>query len=134
MVPSTGFLKWFDLQNAEEGFTLRFPRRHKPTEILPLKEYPKLLATFRQYGDWLELLGIDNVGSLNDSIKDGRIREIILVSEALHDRRIGEIAAQIASRLSDKIRSGKLEKAEKETINNYYLDGDKNIETIKHLL
>lgn len=103
MVPSTGFLKWFDLQNAEEGFTLRFPRRHKPTEILPLHEYPKLLATFRQYGDWLELLGIDNVGSLNDSIMDSRIREVILVSEALHDRRIGEIAAQIASR-RDEVR------------------------------
>lgn len=103
MVPSTSFLKWFDLQNAEEGFTLRFPRRHLPTEILPLKDYPKLLATFRQYGDWLELLGIDNVGSLNDSILDGRIREVILVSEALHDRRIGEIAAQIASR-RDEVR------------------------------
>jgi uridine kinase len=103
MVPSTGYLKWFDLQAAKGGFTLRFPRRHKPNEILPLHKYPKLLATFRQYGDWLELLGIESVGSLNDAILDGRIREVILVSEALHNRHIAEIALQISSR-RDEIR------------------------------
>jgi uridine kinase len=103
MVPSTGYLKWFDLQPAKGGFTLRFPRRHNPTEILPLHQYPKLLATFRQYGDWLELLGIGSVGALNDAIIDGRIQEVILVSEALHNQRIAEIATQISSR-RDEIR------------------------------
>jgi uridine kinase len=103
MVPSTGYLKWFDLQPAKGGFTLRFPRRHNPTEILPLHKYPKLLATFRQYGDWLDLLGIGSVGSLNDAILDGRIREVILVSEALHNQHIAEIAMRISSR-RDEIR------------------------------
>lgn len=103
MVPSTGYLKWFDLQPAKGGFTLRFPRRHNPTEILPLHRYPKLLATFRQYGDWLELLGIESVGALNDAIIDGRIREVILVSEALHNQQIAEIALRIFSR-RDEIR------------------------------
>ena len=98
MVPSTGMLKWFALEPAEGGFTLRFPRRQSPEEIVPLHNYPKLLATFRQYGDWLELLEIDSVGALNDAIAFGRIREVVLVSEELHALNIARIAEQIAQR------------------------------------
>jgi uridine kinase len=103
MVPSTGYLKWFGLTPAGEGFTLRFPRRHAPTELLPMPEYPKLLVTFRQYGDWLKRLGISSVGALDDAIQANRTREVILVSEALHEQRVTEIARQIANR-SDEIR------------------------------
>ena len=103
MVPSTGFLRWFKLSPAGEGFTLRFPRRHAPTQILPLPGYPKLRKMFRQYGNWLRLLGISNVGALNDSIKMNRINEVILVSEALHEQRVTEIARQIVER-GDQVR------------------------------
>ncbi len=103
MVPSTGYLRWFGLVSTDEGFTLRFPRRHRPTELLPLPDYPKLLTTFRQYADWLWRLGIQSVGALNDAIHENRIREIILVSEALHEQRVAEIATQIAAQ-SDKVR------------------------------
>jgi uridine kinase len=96
MVRSTGFLRWFSLIPTGEGFTLRFPRRHSPTELLPLPEYPKLLTAFRQYGDWLQHLGISSVGALNNAISASRSREVILVSEALHEQQIAEIAAQIA--------------------------------------
>ena len=98
MVPSTSYLKWFALEPIEGGFTLRFPRRHAPEEILPLGDYPKLLATFRRYGNWLELLGIESVGALNDAIEAGRSREVVLVSEALHEQRIADLASQIAAR------------------------------------
>jgi uridine kinase len=98
MVPATGYLKWFALNPANSGFTLRYPRRRAPTTIAPNEDYPKLMATFHQYGEWLERLGIDNVGALNDAIEDGRSREIILVSEALHEQRISDIARQIAHR------------------------------------
>ena len=98
MVPSTRYLRWFDLHETNGGFTLRFPRRHAPTELQPPADYPKLLKTFRQYGDWLARLGIDNVGALNDAIHAGRGHEIILVSEALHEQLISEIARQIAER------------------------------------
>jgi uridine kinase len=98
MVPSTGFLRWFGLVITNGGFTLRFPRRHAPTELLPLPEYPKLLNTFRLYGDWLRRLGISNVGALNTAIQASRIREVILVSEALHEQRVTEIAEQGAGR------------------------------------
>ena len=103
MVPSTGYLQWFGLTPAGEGFTLRFPRRHAPTELLPMPEYPKLLVTFRQYGDWLKRLGISSVGALDDAIQANRTREVILVSEALHEQRVTEIARQIANR-SDEVR------------------------------
>jgi uridine kinase len=98
MVPSTGFLRWFGFDFTSGGFTLRFPRRHAPTTLLEKHYYPKLLATFRQYGDWLTRLGIGNVGALNDAIRSGREHEIILVSEALHEQYISEIARQIAER------------------------------------
>ena len=97
MVPSTGYLRWFSLVPTDGGFTLRFPRRHAPTVLSPMPEYPKLLQTFRQYGDWLERLSIADVGALNDSIQSGHIHELILVSEALHEQRVAEVAAKIAA-------------------------------------
>lgn len=96
MVPSTGYLQWFALAPTEQGFTLRFPRRHRPTELLPLPDYSKLLDTFLRYGDWLKRLGISSAGALNDAIYTGRIREVILVSEALHEQRVADIADEVA--------------------------------------
>src|SRR5512142_570736 len=98
MVPSTGYLQWFDLFLVNGGFTLRYPRRHAPTEIEPVAKYPQLLAAFRQYGDWLERLDIDNVGALNDAIRGGRVHEVVLVSEALHEQNVADIARQISSK------------------------------------
>jgi uridine kinase len=97
MVPSTGYLKWFRLDQIGDGFTLCFPRRHQPTTLQDPPQYPGLLNTFRLYGDWLKTLGISSVGPLNDAIVSGRARELILVSEAHHERRIAEIAAKIES-------------------------------------
>ncbi|MGB7095240.1 MAG: nucleoside kinase [Anaerolineales bacterium] len=99
MVPSTGYLQWFGLVPASQGFTLRFPRRHRPTELLPLPDYSKLLDTFLQYGSWLRHLGISSAGALNDAIYTGRIREVILVSEALHEQRVADIADEVAANM-----------------------------------
>lgn len=98
MVPSSSYLKWFHLTLTGEGFTLHFPRRQAPTKLLPLAEYPKLLHTFRLYKSWLDRLEISSVGALNDAIIENRIDEVILVSEALHEQRISEIASQISAR------------------------------------
>lgn len=95
MVPSTGYLKLFDLQLVDLGFVIRFPRRHAPDQLSPLTSYPQLLTAFQQYGGWLETLGIQSVGALNDAIKEGRISEVILVSEALHTQQISRIANDI---------------------------------------
>ncbi len=100
MVPSTGYLRWFDLVLVGGGFTLQFPRRHAPTHLEPMGDYPKLLSAFRQYGNWLTRLGIDNVGALNDAIESGRAEELVLVSEALHEQYVADIAQQIAHKNS----------------------------------
>lgn len=98
MVPSTGFLKWFELLESNGGFILRFPRRKTPTSLEKMDVFPKLMTAFRLYGDWLERLGIESVGALDEAIQAGRSQEIILVSEALHEQHIAEIARQIADR------------------------------------
>ncbi len=103
MVPSTGYLKWFGLIPMGEGFILGYPRRHTPTELQSIPESANLLATFQQYGKWLSRLGIGSVGALNDAITDRRAREVILVSEALHEQKIAEISTQVAA-LSKKAR------------------------------
>ena len=100
MVPSTGYLRWFDLNLINGGFTIQFPRRHAPTDLEPMGHYPKLINTFRQYGDWLTSLNIDNVGALNDAVISGRADELVLVSEALHEQNVAEIAQQIAQKNS----------------------------------
>ncbi len=94
MVPSTGYLKWFDLVMMGEGFIVRFPRRNNPIVLQPIPEYSTLMNVFSRYGGWLHRLGIDSVGVLNDAIEGDRIRKIILVAEALHEQRIAELAAQ----------------------------------------
>jgi uridine kinase len=63
-------------------------------------DYPKLISAFRQYGDWLTRLNIDNVGALNDAIISGRADELVLVSEALHEHNVAEIAQQIVQKRS----------------------------------
>jgi len=99
MVPSTSYLRWFDLMVVRGGFILHFPRRHAPKELLPLPQYPKLLSAFLQYGEWLNKLGIANIGALNDAIESGRSDQIILVSEAFHEQHLADIARQIAERI-----------------------------------
>lgn len=98
MVPSTGYLRHFALQHYSTGFILRYPRHEQPTVLQPVVEYPKLVAVFREYGHWLRVLGISDVGELNDALSAGRAGEVALVSEALHEQRIAQIAAEIAKR------------------------------------
>lgn len=101
MVPSTGSLRWFALSPMDEGFALRFPRRQAPDQLPPLPDSKKLLATFREYANWLARLDIASVGSMNDAIQSSRTREVILVSEALHEHRIAEIAGQVMDRVKE---------------------------------
>lgn len=103
MVPSTGYLRYFALHSWPPGFVIQYPRRHRPTELLPVRDYPQLMAIFREYGEWLRLLGVDSVSGLNEAITSGRIREIILVSEALHEQRIAQIA-DLITRYHSEVR------------------------------
>jgi uridine kinase len=98
MVPSTGYLILFKLHQNEDGFILQYPRRATPQELFPMPRYSKLLDIFKQYGSWLESLNIDSIASLNDAIANHSIREVILVSEALHEQKIAQIATTISER------------------------------------
>lgn len=96
MVPSTGYLSQFALHHYSTGFILRYPRPEAPMVLQPVVEYPKLVAVFREYGHWLRVLGIGDVGTLNEALDAGRGGEVALVSEALHEQRIAQIALEIA--------------------------------------
>lgn len=97
MVPSTGYLRQFALAPYSDGFVLRYPRSNSPTELQPAVEYPKLVSVFNEYGDWMSKLGIRDVGALNEAVVGGRLMETILVSEALHEQRISQVATLLAS-------------------------------------
>jgi len=98
MVPSTGILEVFRLEPFSDGFLLRFPRREHPTKLSPPGRFTQLREIFNEYGRWLDVLQVRDVGSLNHAIRSGRIEQAILVSEALHEKRIAEIATEIAAR------------------------------------
>lgn len=102
MTPSTGYLRWFDLVHYPPGFVLHYPRRQQPTVISPFQDVPRLGQVFQEYRDWLRRIGVDNLPALNRTIEDGRIREVVLVAEALHEQRIAAIASAIAMH-SDQI-------------------------------
>jgi uridine kinase len=97
MVPSTGYLRDFALEWFPDGFLLRFPHQTTPFEVTPVEPYPKLFEVFREAGEWLDTLGIRGTGALNDAILEGRLPEVSLVAEALHEGRIARIAADIAA-------------------------------------
>lgn len=93
MVASTCVLKTFGIEPCEGGFVLRFPRREDPTRLVPNVRFRALRKVFDEYGEWLKIIGVRDVGSLNQAIRSERIDQIILISEALHEKRIAEIAA-----------------------------------------
>ena len=103
MVPSTSYLRYFTLHKWPPGFVLQYPRRVRPTELQSVRKSPQLTSVFQEYGKRLRLLGVGSVSGLNDAIASGRIREIVLVSEALHEQRIARIADQVFNR-EGKIR------------------------------
>lgn len=97
MVPSTGYLRTFALHAFPPGFLLQFPHQESPDELTPNIPYPKLFSVFEEYGHWLARLEIRGAGALNDAIASGRLPEVSLVAEALHEGRLARIAADIAA-------------------------------------
>ena len=98
MVSSAKYLRWFALVHYPPGFILRFPRKADPTTLIPFQDYPRLAAVFREYRNWLKLMDVLDVGYLNEAIRSGRIQEVVMVAEALHEGRIAQIAHEIIRR------------------------------------
>lgn len=96
MAPSTGYLRWYALAEYGNNFLLRFPRRFQPDTLQPIQRPVDLETVFQEYGEWMEKMKLGNVGSLNYAVQDGKMPEVILTSEALHERRIAQIASRVA--------------------------------------
>lgn len=97
MVPSTGYIRFFDLYLYDEGFVLQLPIKENPCEVPAFKPQNKLFQVMKESDKWGEMLNIDTVGALNEEIAKGNINDIILVSEALQEKKISEIATTIAN-------------------------------------
>ena len=98
MVPSTGYLRYFRVRERQPGFVLHFPRRSRPGDLMGFSESPKLVAVFREHSEWARIIEAEDVAALNHAIETDRIREVILVNEALHEHRIADIAEVILQR------------------------------------
>lgn len=96
MPVSTGILKYFHLQAYQDGFLLVLPGAKTPEKVGQFVDSPKLFATLQESARWGEMMQVDSVGALNRVITEGGITDLILVQEALQEKKIGAIAEQIA--------------------------------------
>ena len=102
MVPSTGYVKYYDLFLYDEGFVLQLPVKNEPEKVPDFKPQKKLFEVLKESEQWINTLKIDTVGALNEEISKGNIKDIILVAEALQEKKIAEIATMIAGQKDKK--------------------------------
>ncbi len=95
MPPSAGMLKEFDLFLYENGFILLLPEKSEPDQLKKFVPRVQLFATLQESNQWGKTMGIDTVGALNEQITKGEINDIIMIQEALLEKKIGAIADQI---------------------------------------
>lgn len=94
-VPSTGYLKYYELRKYKSGILLRMPQQSLPDAIAPYSDEKMLYKTFGEQHEWGEIMKINYVCDLNKRIKEGKFTELVQLSEALHEKRIIEIAEMI---------------------------------------
>ena len=94
MLPSTGYLTEFELVPFEKGFLLIFPKED-PNKVADFNPSMKLFNVLHEAEDWGAMLGIGNIGEMNNAISSGKMQQLILVQEALMEKKIGQIAEQI---------------------------------------
>ena len=103
MLPSAGYVNLFKVKAYNGGLLLILPRQENPFELEEFEDQESLFEQLYLSTKWGDLVNITTVGDLNDAICDGNISDMILVQEALQERRIGEIAAQIFQKKDTKI-------------------------------
>lgn len=95
MVPSTGYIRYFELRKYHRGVILRFPYPTDPGRIPDYVDETKLCSAFGESKKWHSLLDVAFLSDLNKTVFDGRYKEIVLLSEALHEKKLAEIADEI---------------------------------------
>lgn len=98
LVPSTAYLKIFDLVPYYDGMLLRFPSSKNPNELGIIIEQEKLFEIFREYKNWAKVLGVSTIRHINKAVEENETGSLIKISEALHEKKVVEIA--------DKVKSG----------------------------
>ena len=145
MLPSTGFLSVWEVLDAPGGFVFVLPDDHDPDRVGLYKDSPQFLHVYTEGQRWGELMECEDVADLNDLVKSGKIRELIRVNEALHEKRYSQIADMVCQRgakavmLAGPSSSGKTTSANRlatqlrvhgkkpilMSLDDYYIDRDK---------
>ncbi len=102
MLPNTGYINCFALKFYQPGVVIQFPSKCDPQVLQPFEEQKKLFKVFIDYKKWVRILGVQNVGVLNDIVNAGEIGDLIRVSEAIHEKKIAEIADKITNHEEEK--------------------------------
>lgn len=103
MPVSTGYMSIYEITKYGDGFLIRYPSKEKPTELPPMQERKKLVATLDEYDDLHRILDINTIYKLNREIENDRIKDDILLDEALHEKKIAGIADDISKRRNVKV-------------------------------
>nr|WP_321499564.1 nucleoside kinase [uncultured Dethiosulfovibrio sp.] len=98
LVPSTGYLKNWDLKLLSPGMVLQFPTVAYPTSLPPFQASKKLSEVFLEYANWLKTMGVSSMVNLHDAIAEGKGQELMLISEAFHSQRLSHLADEVVSR------------------------------------
>ena len=145
MMPSTGYLRNWDIRAAEGGFIFVYPDDENPDMVAPYHDSPNFYNVFAEGERWCELMECETVADLNDLTTSGRIRELIRVNEALHEKRYSQVADMVCERgakavmLAGPSSSGKTTSANRlatqlrvhgkkpilMSLDDYYIDRDK---------
>lgn len=102
LIPSTGYLKVFDLIGVGNGMCLQLPMMNDFSKVMPIRRQTKIAATLKDYSNWCSIIGIRGIGTLNNAIKAGKATDLINLAESLHERSYAHIADMIYENRSTK--------------------------------
>ena len=98
LLPSTGYLKLFDIVKYYDGLLLRIPSRENPNVLEDVVKQEKMLDVFKEYLNWSYIMGLNNAGDFNLACEEGHATDLINVAEALQEKKIAQIADTIFHR------------------------------------
>ena len=105
LLPSTGYLRLWNIEPYQDGMLLRIPDRRNPDKLAERIEQPKTFETFAESLKWNIIMGLGTVGDVNHACQNGKARELVQVAEALQEKKIVQIAEEIERRYhNDNVR------------------------------
>ena len=103
LLTNTSQLYLFGLEKYYDGLLLRLPSRDHPDELGEMTHQDKMFGIFKEHHQWQDILGLRTIGDLNDAISQGYSPQLIMVAEALQEKKISRIADEIARRKGVKL-------------------------------